>query len=311
MGTQNNTIPLTLVQREILNLERKYFYTLHNSFTSPEFINDIKEIERNIKASYSVLSLFSQKKNKIEVALERLMRFYMYKTIKAESVYHSSLSSDLAYYTHDALINIDAKSIDIDSNKVDKDKVIFEKNQISFKNNSVYSSFPFSGFKFIPRLPTIDPVKNLPTLTYFIKCIYEDDTTDFNLVGISLACMPNGELGNLFDFDLLTGFKSYEYIKSTMTGGTGFSAYAPVNSLQAHWTKIRPTGSRRDIYYDSTLNNPLYPSDKIVWAKIDSKRGSKYGACIDGRTARVNVDILKIRYDSFNNPWTGYIYIDL
>ncbi|TYR72589.1 hypothetical protein FZC79_22190 [Rossellomorea vietnamensis] len=310
MGTQLSTIPLIPVQRKILDLERKYFYILHNTFTSPEFIDDLREIESNIKATYPVLSLFSQKKNKIEVALERLMRFYMYKTIKAESVYHSSLSSDLAYYTTDALINIDAKSIDMESNEIDKDKVIFEKNQISFQNNPVYSSsLPFSGFKFTPRLPTIDPVKNLPTLTYFIKCIYKDDTTDFNLVGISLACMPNGKLGNLFDFDLITGFKTYEYITTTMAGGPLFSAYAPVNSVLPHWSPLRPLGTRRDIYYDTTLNNPLYPTDKIVWAKKEG--GSKYEACIDGRTARVNVDTLKIRYDSYNNPWTGYIYIDL
>ena len=67
------------------------------------------------------------------------MRFYMYKTIKAESVYHSSLSSDLAYYTNDALINIDAKSIDIESNSQDENKVTIEKNQISFQNKPVYS----------------------------------------------------------------------------------------------------------------------------------------------------------------------------
>ena len=69
MGAQNNTITLTRI-KEILNAERKYFYILHNTFTSPDFINDLREIERNIKASYTVLSLFSQKKNKIEVALE-------------------------------------------------------------------------------------------------------------------------------------------------------------------------------------------------------------------------------------------------
>lgn len=97
MGAQDPTLLLTPNQKEILNLERKYFYILHNTFTSPEFINDLKAIESSIKANYSSISLLSQKKNKIDTALEGLMRFYMYKTIKSESVYHSSFSSDLAF----------------------------------------------------------------------------------------------------------------------------------------------------------------------------------------------------------------------
>jgi hypothetical protein len=309
MGAQDNSIPLISIQKEILNLERKYFYILHNTFTSPEFISDLREIESSIKATYSILTLFSQKKNKIEIALERLMRYYMYKTIKAEGVYHSSLSSDLAYYTTDALINIDAKSVDKKSNKQDENKVTIEKNQISFENIPVYNIAPFPGFKYTPRLPSIDPVKNLPTLTYFIKCIYEDDTTDFNLVGISLACVPNGKLGNLFDFDLISGFKTYEYISKTMAAMPGFSAYVPVSRTKAHWSSFRAPGTRRNIYYDTTLNNPLYPSDKICWIK--KEKGRTFDACIDGRTARINAATLKTRYDSYNNPWTGYIYIDL
>ena len=89
-----------------------------------------------------------------------------------------------------------------------------------------------------------------------------------------------------------------------------FSTYAPVRrALKVNWTSLRAPGTRRDIYYDNTLINPLYSSDKICWAKKEG--GTQYEACIDGRTARIDADIIKIRYDSYNNPWTGYIYIDL
>lgn len=307
LATQNNTIALTTLQKEILNLERKYFYILHNTFTSTEFINDIRAIEKSIQSQYGILSLFSQKKNKIATALERLMRFYMYKVIKPTSIYHSSLSSDLAYYTDDALINIDAKSIDIDSNLQDKDKVTVEKNQISFENIPVYSKGGFPGFRYSPRLPSVDSIKQLPTLTYFIKCIYEDTNTSFNLVGISLACVPNGELGNLFNNDLITGFKTYEYISVTMANQTTYAPYSPTTTKNSSWIKLRPYGTKRSLFLDNTLRNPLYVDDPIVWVYKDKK----YHVCIDGTTARIDADYLKHRYDPYNNPWTGYIYIDL
>ncbi|WP_391206632.1 hypothetical protein [Psychrobacillus sp. L4] len=307
MGTQINSTTLTPDQKEILNLERKYFYTLHNTFTSPEFLHDLREIEKSIKMDYSTLSLFSQKKNKIDIALERIMRFYMYKTIKPEGIYHSSLSSDLAYYTKDALINIDAKSIDMKSNKQDKNKVTVEKNQISFSNKPVFNIGSFPGYKYMPRLPCKDAIRNLPALTYFIKCIYEDDNTNFDLVGISLACVPNGLLGDLFDNDLITGFKTYEYMTQSMTRNPIYSSYSSVSSIRSHWIKFIPRG--KDRYYDNTLVNPLYPSDFISWAIKEG--GTKFQACIDGGTARIKAETLKVRYDAYNNPWTGYIYISL
>ncbi|MGE7630490.1 hypothetical protein [Bacillus cereus] len=307
MGAQDPALLLTPNQKEILNLERKYFYILHNTFTSPEFINDLKAIESSIKANYSSISLLSQKKNKIDTALEGLMRFYMYKTIKSESVYHSSFSSDLAFFTNDALINIDAKTIDKESNKQDEDKVIVEKNQISFMNDPMYEVSPFYlGLRYKPRLPTRE--RNLPTLTYFIKCIYQDDFTNFDLIGISLACVPNGELRNLFDNKIISGFKDYEYVTSSMASNPRYTAYTPVNAISPSWRRFKLySRSRGDCYYDSTLTNPLYPTDNVFWKKIKGE----YQVCIDGSTARIDAETLKFRYDAYKNPWTGNIYIDL
>ena len=64
----------------------------------------------------------------------------------------------------------------------------------------------------------------LAVLAYVIKIVYRDDNTQFNIsrttnVGgkpsIILVNIPNGELSNFFDKDIIVNFKTYKYYKES------------------------------------------------------------------------------------------------
>ena len=57
----------------------------------------------------------------------------------------------------------------------------------------------------------------LPVLSYIIKIIYFDDNYTFglnkdsDLPTIAVACIPNGKLSKLFNYDIIQNYKTYEY----------------------------------------------------------------------------------------------------
>lgn len=61
---------------KVLDLEKKYFDILWNLFTSPDFINDLKVIEKEIQKQYHFLQNTWELKNKLKVPAERLVRQY-------------------------------------------------------------------------------------------------------------------------------------------------------------------------------------------------------------------------------------------
>ena len=74
---------LDKIEREeigkVLDLEEKYFSILWNLFTSNDFINDLKVIEKEIQNQYSFLDKTWNLKNKLKIPAERLARQYIYK----------------------------------------------------------------------------------------------------------------------------------------------------------------------------------------------------------------------------------------
>ena len=63
-----------------------------------------------------------------------MIRFYFYKNLNLVNIYPSPLSSDLAIELTDAVLCIDAKTIDMVGNPGD-DRSIFQKNQITFETS--------------------------------------------------------------------------------------------------------------------------------------------------------------------------------
>ena len=68
---------------KVLDLEKKYFDILWNLFTSKDFIDDLKIIEREIQKQYNFLQHTWELKNKLKVPAERLVRQYIYRNLSS------------------------------------------------------------------------------------------------------------------------------------------------------------------------------------------------------------------------------------
>src|SRR5699024_9161456 len=79
-----------------------------------------------------------------------------------------------------------------------------------------------SNYPLVPTVSNLDPLStyrpHYPILTYVVKIGYYDDGHSFKLIKantnyptIQVACIPNGRLSNLFNNNILKGFKTYTY----------------------------------------------------------------------------------------------------
>ena len=101
-------------------------------------------------------------------------------------IYPSAVSSDIAFITDDAVINLDIKTLDTVGNRGDIQNLQFENNQSSFVNNNldVDLNYPNSGVKVECLLPKEYSYNNgplLPMLTFFFTIIYSDNGSSFKL----------------------------------------------------------------------------------------------------------------------------------
>lgn len=308
MGCQSNSANEN--QKHILKLEKKYFEEIKKIFSSEDFKNDLKRIEKNIQDDYKVLSEHWQVANKVKTVVERLVRHHMYKNIPPVEVYHSPLSSDLAYYVEDAVLNVDAKTINNITNSTDANRPACEKNQISFLNNPKFGNEEYVGVRYRPVLPSKDRFKSLPLLTYFIKIIYSDDVkkSTFKINRIDIYCVPNGELSNLFDNDIIEGFKTYDYVSNDLSK-TLEKGYEPLDDTNDDWIATRFGERGTGTYYiDNSINNPMFNEDtSCCWGK----ENKKYRVIIRGGAARLVKSALENRYDEQGMPWSGYYEVSL
>ena len=140
-----------------------------------------------------------------------------------------------------------------------------------------------------------------------VKIGYADDGTRFNLLKgnskyatIQVACVPNGNLGPLFDHNILSGFKTYSY-KDESDSNPNFIKYYP----------DRETGTK-----DLSSQYALIPNvDKVAYRDIStgniwvmSSKNHRTCARIitSGSAARIDIDTLKNRLDSTGSAWIGY-----
>lgn len=321
MPNQDITIKRSTIQNSILELEKKYFSRLDTIVNSSAFQTDLRLIENEIQMNYSTLDKTWEIKNKIKVAAERLVRHHVYLNFITDikGIYESPLSSDLGIELADCILCIDCKTYDTETNKNDIRYTSVERNQTSFDN---------SKHKYIPTESNLEKFSRrsnangmrLPVLTYVIKIIYRDDNTQFNVsrttnIGgkpsIILVNIPNGELSNLFDKDIIVNFKTYKYYKESHG-----VQYAPVPlpkkvKKKTKWTErycsqqgfskvvVQQDRGTKDIYLDA--------ANQCSWTLVsNSIRAIKCGDSM-----RFDNSILKDRYDSQNAPWLGYKEFDI
>lgn len=309
MGLQNNQ-NITGLQKNILELEKKYFRILEGVFNTDGFKSDLERIEKEINLDYDNLKRTWNIKNKLKVAAERLVSYHIYKKLlpSIKDIYVSPISSDIGVKFGDCVVCVDCKTVDIIGNEGDAKYIAVETNQISFEN-SKYPLFKANG-----KLSQRDRTTRKPVLTYVLKIIYTDDGSQFSIArtqnegysSIILACVPNGELSKLFGEDIIANFKTYKYFTAKDNEQL---AEVPLNTqkelndyvekMKLQTISVENEHGRKKILYVDVLNH-------ITWVYTSYNNQKCLRAIKGGNTMRLNNEMLKNRLDENDNPWLGY-----
>ena len=300
---------------DIRDLEKKYMNKIWDILCNPKFISDLKEMENYIQNNYFELDKNYQIKNKIQLGAERLLNFYIQKTLNVIDVYPSPISSDIAFFTEDALINVDAKTIDLSGNRGDDAYVQFGTHQISFKNKPLFpqniNGSNFKGMHLHPGLPVFEPKTGLPCLSFFAGITYKDDGNSFMISHIKLSCVPNGQIvEEEYNNNIILNYKTYRYLKDNAATKIG-SDYVPKNTISQNWIPFRlnPRGrSSNNTWLDTTINDPFFKKINFVLWRFIAK---KYHICIGGDTGRIRTHTIQNRKNSKGKTWEGIRRLDI
>ncbi len=312
-------------QKRILDLEKKYFEIIEEIINSDEFLEDLKHVERETKTNYRLLSKIWNLKNKIKIPCERLVRYHIYKHFFGSddycSFFPSPVSCDLAIETEEVVLNIDVKTDDIHGNAGDINNTQLEHNQSSFNNKPIGANGRFKGLEAMTHLQPIDPYSGKINLTFLIKIVYFDDGTNFRISNdaeyptLTLTCIPNGILSELFGFDLLSNFKTYKYYSKDdgdyyepklICPKAEFSNTSDEEKFNIMDSKLNLPNSfikgkvlSRVGYYDI--------AEETIWLplKPDKKNSYYLTAVRCGDSSRYKTEFLVDRYDSHGNSWLG------
>lgn len=334
-----STLNLSSLEKQkigkVLDLEKKYFKILWDLFTSINFTNDLKVIENEIQKQYQFLQNTWELKNKLKIPAERLVRQYVYREFSniIRHIYPSAVSSDIAFITDDAIINLDIKTLDKVGNKGDIFNLQFENNQSSFENINldIDNSLPNSGIKvecLLPKEYSYNGEVALPVLTYFFTIVYEDNGSSFrlcrdsNLGTIQLKCLPNGFVSPLFNYDLVNNFKTYTYL-SAKHGAEFTPIYLTDNQNDVPKKVeefVKTHSDFKQIHCKTKIGafcpTQMHPKYNILgtsWFPVSrqDKKNKKVHhyyleAVYKGNTNRLSNGKLAIRFDSKDKPWYGF-----
>ena len=312
MGLQDKNIQRNQMQNRVLDLEKKYFAKINSMVQSKEFIDDLLLIEKEIRENYPEFKETWDLKNKIKIPAERLIRHYIYMQWHddIESIYPSPVSSDLGIKMNDCIVCVDIKTIDTVGNSGDIKSTSTEKNQNSFDNRN------YPVFDFRSNLKSIDHYSRRPVLTFIIKIIYSDDGYSFKLCRekfptIITTCIPNGEISNLFNFNIIDNFKTYDYY--TETDNIYWKPYiiktsSKDNEIIKQETDCEFINKRNFIDMSHNIHKIAYydVAKHCIWWLTSHNNKKAVKAVKSGSSVRYNNEILKNRFDSQNNSWIGY-----
>ena len=164
-------------QKKVLDLEKKYFDILHQIFSQKSFNDELKEIMKNINQDWRTIHKVWDKENVVDLAVERHINFRVYNDPllkdRIKSIYPSVISSDTAFVTKHAVINIDSKTNNVRSNPADWKRQTVGCNQNSFDNQLNFYTKAKGHVKITSLLkPDFDyESKTLPVLSFFLSTL--------------------------------------------------------------------------------------------------------------------------------------------
>jgi len=303
---------------EIIELEKKYMTKIQDIIFGPDFIQDLNNIESYINDNYEYISKGYAVDNKIAIALERLLTFHLYakdNKLNFKEINELPISSDVSFYAKDALLNIEAKTIDMINNKGDDDYIELGPNQSSIKNKLYIPSNTcppniFDGYQFHTRLNEIE--RGFPNLTYSISLMYYDNDEELELSHLNIYCIPNGIVAReLFNNDLYTNTKTFYYLSDN---------FVKTNKLPARYlSKTNPpdnpnikklTMGKTIVYFDPYESHPLskfFPEMidlGVTWAK----ENKKWKIRLYAKSARLEKAKIESRFDKNKMQWAGWVH---
>lgn len=116
----------------------------------------------------------------------------------------SPIASDLFFESHDAYIHIDVKTARKSNTADFGGEVPFGHNQSSYEPSKSYSGTTIETQAHLPRYYPDEGEK--ACLTYALQIIYDHKT--FDIIGVLLVCMPNGQLFDVYGNDIIKAGKS-------------------------------------------------------------------------------------------------------
>lgn len=305
MSSQDKNIkPNNSVEADILDLEKKYFAHLQKIFQSQNFKSNMQGVEHWINSNMSNVRAYS-KKNKVDLACQRLINFEVMRQLKKIiGVYASPISSDIAFEMQDIILNIDSKTYSELKNNNDFNFLNYGPNQTSFKNSNYGKNGLYPGIPVPCDLPSIDHVSNKPILTYFLQIKYYDNKTKFNWSkndpNMRLVCVPNGEISRFFNNDITHNPKDYSYEKVKNNNNKLVYNTLPKNH------PFPPSAIKIVTGNGANANSGFYtPHNKEVWIYSAKSKPPVYKRPLGLHERRTSLETLDERYDSNLNLWNG------
>ena len=189
---------------EIEKMEYKYLSKYYHflKFAEDEMLYGFKtkdKIRSDWQAYYNVGQDFA-------VGAERIV----YALINGKGIGQPNsnpVSSDLFFEVEDAYIHIDMKTVITDNIGDFKESIFVGENQNSYRGEMIVNGTQKRQYS--PNLPTFylkGTEEEKVCLTYFVTILSDPSTLDVIL--ISLICMPNGELYDIYGSDVLKAGKN-------------------------------------------------------------------------------------------------------
>jgi len=367
MAKQKN-IPNELLdyEKNILELEKKYTMLLAEYLESPFFLSELKKIFIELNQSTEHVSAIYDGANIINTPAERLVSYCMYheffkrkakgiEEFKKVDCYSYPICGDLAILLYEVVLNIEVKTVSKNKNVVDIDSLPFRPNQTSFTNMSPYTHIDESTgyspmFKIQGHIPKYH--RDKPILTFVIEIIYDYDNTNprhpfkclegefHGCTALNLFCVPNGELGRLFEDNIFQGIKTYKYYDETKARSDYYDMikldtsqfpdlgscvrdvdavyqylYSNVDKINENWKRANNNDYVAMIDTER-IGTELHEQQGTLWT-LTTKKNKNTGIYEPFLRAIKSPDSCRIdwkenlvdRYDSMGNSWKGVRHI--
>lgn len=310
MGQDKTVSIKNSIDGKILNWEKSYFFDLERIFQSQDFSDHLLKMKKWINLSYSNMQSWN-KANKVQLPCQRIINYVVMKYLKQIiGVYNSAISSDIAFETNDVIINIDSKTVSSTGNKGDFESLFFGPNQSSFKNKNIGISLARANYPGLPvdfQLPSIDILTNKPVLTFFLMIKYTDNGKNFDWYSnqdkpnIRLICIPNGDLSYLFNNDIISNVKTYDYAKTSNKNAKKEDRTLPLSHTFQNAIPIMVYTKKG--FYD--LNSKETWLETEIKQRNSNKKAIVYKQAVSAYSCRIDFKTLKDRYDLNQKYWKG------